>query len=183
MIQEVTVQYSLCNEPWLKYNIAAVADQGFKRSQWTAARLRRDSLYLETHGHRFELSYDGDVNGNDAAAVAAAAAMATAAAPTGAGAGAGVEAGAGAGAASGGVDGSEGAGAVVGEDTYRWARCKTPLPLAGMRALGIPLPAKYLEEIKTGLKWDDIKWGAASVVVAGAEVNVVRLHFLSKTFD
>jgi hypothetical protein len=27
LIQEVTVQYNLCNEPWLKYSIAAVADQ------------------------------------------------------------------------------------------------------------------------------------------------------------
>jgi hypothetical protein len=25
LIQEVTVQYNLCNEPWLKYSIAAVA--------------------------------------------------------------------------------------------------------------------------------------------------------------
>jgi hypothetical protein len=24
--------------------------------------------------------------------------------------------------------------------------------------LGIPLPAEQLEEVKTGLKWDDIKW-------------------------
>jgi hypothetical protein len=91
--------------------------------------------------------------------------------------------------------------------------------------LGIPLPAEQLEEVKTGLKWDDIKWwgctrwiqlthslkapgfnpcwayevktrfqsllsnatctatvwGSASVDVAGAEVNVVRLHFLSRT--
>ena len=68
-------------------------------------RLRRESLYLETHGQRFELSYDGDEAADAAAAEAA-------------------------------VNGDGGEGMVVGEDTYRWARCKTPLPLAGMRALG-----------------------------------------------
>jgi hypothetical protein len=60
LIQEVTVQYNLCNEPWLKYGAAAVADQGFKKSEWTAARLRRESLFLESHAHRYELSFDGD---------------------------------------------------------------------------------------------------------------------------
>lgn len=152
LIQEVTVQYNLCNEPWLKYSIAAVADQGFKRSQWTAARLRRESLYLETHGQRFELSFEG--NGETAAA-----------------------------AASSGAEGARavGEGGSVGEDTYRWARCKKPLPLASMRQLGIPLPKEHVEEVKAGLKWDDIKWGSASVDVAGTEVDVVRLHFLSRT--
>lgn len=46
--QEVSVQYNLCNEPWLKYTLAAVADKGFKRSQWTSARLVNEVLYLET---------------------------------------------------------------------------------------------------------------------------------------
>lgn len=156
LIQEVTVQYNLCNEPWLKYSIAAVADQGFKRSQWTAARLRRESLYLETTTQRFELSYDGDDDNNDNNA-------------------------GGDGNGNGNGGGGEGSASVGGEDKYRWARCKTPLPLAIMRSLGIPLPAEHLAEVKTGLKWDDIKWGAASVDVAGSELNVVRLHFLSRT--
>ena len=37
--QEVTVQYNLCNEPWVKYSMASVADRGLKPSQWTSARL------------------------------------------------------------------------------------------------------------------------------------------------
>ena len=61
LIQEVTIQYNLCNEPWLKYSIASVCDQGFKRADWTSARLRSNTLYLETHTQRFELSYDGPV--------------------------------------------------------------------------------------------------------------------------
>ena len=60
LVREVTVQYNLCNEPWLKYGAAAVADRGFKRSEWTAARLRRESLFLESHAHRYELSFEGD---------------------------------------------------------------------------------------------------------------------------
>jgi len=60
LIQEVTVQYNLVHEPWLKYSVAAVADEGFKKSQYTAARLRRESLFLESHAARYELSFDGD---------------------------------------------------------------------------------------------------------------------------
>lgn len=55
--QEVTIQYNLCNEPWLKYSMAAVADRGLKASQWTSARLRTEVLYLETHKQRYELSH------------------------------------------------------------------------------------------------------------------------------
>jgi len=57
MIREVTVLYNLCNEPWLKYSMGAVADKGFKKSQWTSARLRRDTLYLETKDERYQLSW------------------------------------------------------------------------------------------------------------------------------
>ena len=57
MIREVTVLYNLCNEPWLKYSMAAVADKGFRKSQWTSARLRRDTLYLETKDERYQLSW------------------------------------------------------------------------------------------------------------------------------
>lgn len=56
LIREVTIQYNLCNEPWMKYSVSLVADQGFKRSLWTCARLRREVLYLETHSKRYELS-------------------------------------------------------------------------------------------------------------------------------
>ncbi|BDA47506.1 probable transcriptional regulatory protein rxt3 at N-terminal half [Coccomyxa sp. Obi] len=53
---EVTIQYNLCNEPWLKYSMAAVADRGLKPSQWTSARLHKEVIYLETQKQRYELS-------------------------------------------------------------------------------------------------------------------------------
>ena len=50
------MQYNLCNEPRIKYSMAAVADRGLKPSQWTSARLRAEVLVLETHRTRYELS-------------------------------------------------------------------------------------------------------------------------------
>lgn len=46
---QVTVQYNLCNEPWVKYSMAGVADRGLAPSLWTSARLHHNVLYLETH--------------------------------------------------------------------------------------------------------------------------------------
>ena len=65
LIREVTIQYNLCNEPWMKYSVSLVADQGFKRSQWTCARLRRDVLYLETQRKRYELSRVSSKSGDE----------------------------------------------------------------------------------------------------------------------
>ena len=50
-VMQVTMQYNLCNEPWLKYSMGGVADRGLKHSQWTSARLNVDVLYVETHRH------------------------------------------------------------------------------------------------------------------------------------
>ena len=47
--QEVTVQFNLCMEPWLKYAMHLVADQGLRRLCWTSCRLLREVLFLETH--------------------------------------------------------------------------------------------------------------------------------------
>ncbi|CAL5220855.1 g2940 [Coccomyxa viridis] len=55
-MQEITLQYNLCNEPWLKYTMTAVSDRGLKPSQWASARLHSEVLYLETHRQRYELS-------------------------------------------------------------------------------------------------------------------------------
>ena len=44
------MQYNLCNEPWLKYTLSAIADRGLKRSQWTSSRLLDEVLLLETAG-------------------------------------------------------------------------------------------------------------------------------------
>lgn len=47
-LQEVPIQYNLCNEPWLKYSSQVIADRGLKPSQLTSARLHKEVLYLET---------------------------------------------------------------------------------------------------------------------------------------
>ena len=47
-LQEVTLLYNLCNEPWLKYTMAAVADRGLKPSQWTSVRLQTEVMLAET---------------------------------------------------------------------------------------------------------------------------------------
>jgi hypothetical protein len=60
VIQEVTIQYNLCNEPWLKFNFAHVADRGLKVTQWTSSKLRRETLYLESNDTRYELVWDGN---------------------------------------------------------------------------------------------------------------------------
>ncbi|KAL5715760.1 hypothetical protein ACHQM5_017536 [Ranunculus cassubicifolius] len=60
-VREVTIQYNLCNEPWIKYSISIVADKGLKKPLYTSARLKKgEVLYLETHSHRYELCYTGE---------------------------------------------------------------------------------------------------------------------------
>ena len=56
LLQEITLQYNLCNEPWLKYTMTAVSDRGLKPGQWASARLHFEVLYLESHRQRYELS-------------------------------------------------------------------------------------------------------------------------------
>ena len=50
------VVFSLSSEPWLKYSLALVADQGTDKERWTAMRLRREALYLESATERLEIS-------------------------------------------------------------------------------------------------------------------------------
>ncbi|XP_022717557.1 zinc finger CCCH domain-containing protein 13-like isoform X2 [Durio zibethinus] len=53
-VREVTIQYNLCNEPWIKYSISIVADKGLKKPLYTSARLKKgEVLYLETHSCRW----------------------------------------------------------------------------------------------------------------------------------
>lgn len=144
---EVALQFSLSGEPWLKYSAAAVADRGLKRHQWTSARLSGSVLFLETHAERFELSRVGAAEAE-----------------------AGVEGGA---AAANGGDSS-----FRPPDTFRWAKVAKPFPLRAMRKMGLPLPASALEPSGgITLKWEEIAWGQAAVVVKGKSVPVVRVLF------
>ena len=56
VVQEVTLLYSLSNEPWYKYSMSAIADRGLDRSYWTSARLNTEVLYLESHDTRYEIA-------------------------------------------------------------------------------------------------------------------------------
>jgi len=53
---EVSVQFNLCSEPWLKYSLAAIADKGMHQSQLTSARLLHSVLYVETHRNRYQIA-------------------------------------------------------------------------------------------------------------------------------
>ncbi|GAX79723.1 hypothetical protein CEUSTIGMA_g7164.t1 [Chlamydomonas eustigma] len=57
---EVSIQYNLCNEPWLKYTLSAIADGGLKRNQWTSARLQDEVLFLETASARYQVARVGE---------------------------------------------------------------------------------------------------------------------------
>jgi len=50
------VVFSLSSEPWFKYTLALIADQGTDTERWTSTRLRREALYLEGATRRFELA-------------------------------------------------------------------------------------------------------------------------------
>ncbi|EFJ52132.1 hypothetical protein VOLCADRAFT_103146 [Volvox carteri f. nagariensis] len=66
--QEVSIQFNLCNEPWLKYTLSAIADKGMKHPGWTSARLRSEVLFLETNSERYQLccvSTSDDPKGKD----------------------------------------------------------------------------------------------------------------------
>eukprot|EP01018_Ginkgo_biloba_P023775 Gb_35031 [translate_table: standard] len=193
-VREVTIQYNLCNEPWMKYSISIVADRGLKKSQYTSARLKKgEVLYVETHTNRYELSYDGEkalCNGSFGATTATSAPtqvvnsvdrgldkvtvnesekLQTHGVHTQNGD---------RNQSRGNHDGDKGQG---GEnfDRYKWARCKQPLPQKVMRAIGVPLPPEYVEVLEENLDWEDTQWSQAGVWVRGKEYPLARAHFLS----
>ena len=54
--QEVTVVFSLSNDPWVKYSLQAVCDQGLKPHDRTSAKLKSHVLFMETPTVRYELA-------------------------------------------------------------------------------------------------------------------------------
>lgn len=140
LVQEVTVKYNLCNEPWMKYSMNVVADRGLKVTEWTSARLRKEILFVETHMERFELSCDSCPQRSETAAASS-----------------------------------------TPEDTYRWARCKTPHTLAQLQGMSLPLPLEEVEVIASGIVWEDIRWSASGVIVLQKAYPIVRVQFLKRT--
>lgn len=189
-VQEVTIQYNLCNEPWMKYSMSIVADRGLKKSQFTSARLRKgEVLYLETHRKRYELSYDGEkvaCNGGFGATSATSAPVATTTGdknkdkenektlsnhngermPN---------------RASGNNDRGHQNGDMF--DHYKWALCKQPLPLKVMLTTGVPMPSDYVDVLEEGLAWEEIQWSQTGVWVREKEYPLARAQFLSQNLE
>lgn len=153
----VTVLYSLTHEPWLKYGVAAVADRSLAPQNWTAARLRCEVLYLESHSKRYELAWEGLIPGRPAWESAQARRRAAAAGQPVQG------------------DGSE-------LDAYRWSTCRTPLALEAAREVGAPLPSAELEPSLGGVRWEDLLWSPRGAALRGGGTALceplVRLQWL-----
>ncbi|KGN62230.1 zinc finger CCCH domain-containing protein 13 [Cucumis sativus] len=163
-VREVTIQYNLCNEPWIKYSISIVADKGLKKPLYTSARLKKgEVLYLETHSCRYELCFSGE---KMVKTIASSQGHETEAeksqnhflnCPNG--------------------ERTDNDNTLI--DVFRWSRCKKPLPQKVMRSIGIPLPSEHVEVLEDNLDWEDVQWSQTGVWIAGKEYQLARVHFLS----
>ncbi|KAL1209762.1 hypothetical protein V5N11_020093 [Cardamine amara subsp. amara] len=164
-VREVTIQYNLCNEPWIKYSISIVADKGLKKPLFTSARLKKgEVLYLETHSCRYELCFSGEktIKAIQASQQSSHEAMDT--------------------------DNNKSQNHLTNGDktdsdntlidVFRWSRCKKPLPQKVMRSIGFPLPAEHIEVLEENLDWEDVQWSQTGVWIAGKEYTLARVHFL-----
>ncbi|RLM55179.1 hypothetical protein C2845_PM10G05170 [Panicum miliaceum] len=163
-VREVTIQYNLCNEPWLKYSISIVADKGLKKSLYTSARLKKgEVIYLETHFNRYELCFSGEkprsIGSNSNASDAEPEKHQNSSHHS--------------------QNGDRGSVDHELRDVFRWSRCKKAMPESAMRSIGTPLPADQLEVLQDNLEWEDVQWSQTGVWVAGKEYPLARLHFLS----
>ncbi|CAK9189453.1 unnamed protein product [Sphagnum troendelagicum] len=154
LVREVTIQYNLCNEPWLKYSMSIVADRGLKKSQYTSARLKKgDVLYMETHRHRYGYGvHNGERVYPDSHPPNA---------------------------EKNGQGHSTRTHNGDSHERYRWSRCLRPLPLSAMRIKGVPSPPDNVEVLQDGLAWEEVKWSPTSVWVRGVEYPLARAQFLS----
>jgi len=166
-VREVTIQYNLCNEPWLKYSISIVADKGLKKSLYTSARLKKgEVIYLETHFnsfHRYELCFSGEkprsIGSNSNASDAEPEKHQNSSHHS--------------------QNGDRVSVDHELRDVFRWSRCKKAMPESAMRSIGIPLPPDQLEVLQDNLEWEDVQWSQTGVWVAGKEYPLARVHFLS----
>uniref|UniRef100_A0A2P2KGR2 Zinc finger CCCH domain-containing protein 13 n=1 Tax=Rhizophora mucronata TaxID=61149 RepID=A0A2P2KGR2_RHIMU len=162
-VREVTIQYNLCNEPWIKYTISVVADKGLKRPMYTSARLKKgEVLYLETHSCRYELCFTGEkmVKATQVTQKHEEVEKLHNHHPH-----------------SSNGDKNDSDNVLI--DTFRWSRCKKPLPQKIMRSVGIPLPLEYVEVLEENLDWEEVQWSQTGVWIAGKEYTLARVHFLS----
>ncbi|EOY14008.1 Peptidyl-prolyl cis-trans isomerase G isoform 1 [Theobroma cacao] len=163
-VREVTIQYNLCNEPWIKYSISIVADKGLKKPLYTSARLKKgEVLYLETHSCRYELCFTGE---KMVKATPASQAYETDTEKS-------------QNHHSHSSNGEKNDSDNIMIDVFRWSRCKKPLPQKIMRSIGIPLPLEHVEVLEENIDWEDVQWSQTGVWIAGKEYTLARVHFLS----
>ncbi|KAF2283134.1 hypothetical protein GH714_043464 [Hevea brasiliensis] len=162
-VREVTIQYNLCNEPWIKYSISIVADKGLKKPLYTSARLKKgEVLFLETHSCRYELCFTGEkmakatplIHGHEETEKSHSHHPHSS-------------------------NGEKSDPDNILIDVFRWSRCKKPLPQKVMHSVGIPLPLEYIEVLEENLDWEDVQWSQTGVRIAGKEYTLARVHFLS----
>ncbi|KAJ4883207.1 Histone deacetylation protein Rxt3 [Raphanus sativus] len=187
--REVTIQYNLCNEPWIKYSLSIVADKGLKKPLFTSARLKKgEVLYLETHSSRYELCFAGEKTMKAFQASQQQHSSPSQEATemdnnksflfsidvfrwlrwrkplpdhvtTTNG------------------DKTDSDNSII--DVFRWSRCKKPLSQKLMRSIGFPLPPDHVEVLEENLDWEDVQWSTTGVWIAGKEYTLARVHFLA----
>lgn len=167
-VREVSIQFNLCNEPWLKYSISVVADKGLKKPLYTSARLKKgEVLYLETHSKRYELCYVGEKSVCNGTGIASNQASESE------------------------QDKRQHHSSHVQNgdrnladrenivDVFRLSRCKKILPEEMMISSGIPLRAEDLEVIEDNLEWEDLQWSQTGVLVSGKTYVLARAQFVA----
>ncbi|KAL0842809.1 hypothetical protein Bca101_016054 [Brassica carinata] len=173
-VREVTIQYNLCNEPWIKYSISIVADKGLKKPLFTSARLKKgEVLYLETHSCRYELCFAGEKtmkafqasqqqqhSSQEAMEIDNNNNKSLNHLPSSNG------------------DKTESDNSII--DVFRWSRCKKPLPQKLMRSIGFPLPPDHVEVLEENLDWEDVQWMSGDddepSSGSGDEANIIDGH-------
>ncbi|KAF8046982.1 hypothetical protein N665_3277s0001 [Sinapis alba] len=171
-VREVTIQYNLCNEPWIKYSISIVADKGLKKPLFTSARLKKgEVLYLETHSCRYELCFAGEktmkafqasqqhssqdameIDNNNNKSQNHLTHVTNG-------------------------DKTDSDNSII--DVFRWSRCKKPLPQKLMRSIGFPLPPDHVQVLEENLDWEEVEWSQTGVWIAGKDYTLARVHFLA----
>ncbi|CAI9108858.1 OLC1v1008558C1 [Oldenlandia corymbosa var. corymbosa] len=165
-VREVTVQFNLCGEPWLKYSVSVVADKGLKRPLYTSSRLKKgEVLFLETHSCRYELCFAGEKMVKATPASLANEAESDRSQHHN----------------SHSTNGERGCSVDTENvvDAFRWSRCKKILPQSKMISVGIPLPPEHVEVLADNLDWEDINWTPVGVHITGKEYSLARAHFMS----
>lgn len=65
-------------------------------------------------------------------------------------------------------------------DAYRFARCNQLMTTSGLRAAGLPLAEGAVTVLARGLGWEQVAWGPAGVTIEGVAYPLLRCVFLPR---